>query len=127
MGVALGGGKGSVAQKLLNGAQVHAGFQEMGGESVAQGVGVDSVNDRQLPHRPLQDAPQRAVGKPPPLKVHDERVPVLLVHLLPQLSPHRKVRPQGLFRFPAKGHDALLPPLAQDPHQTPGQVHIVEV
>ncbi len=39
LGVNLGGRERGVAQQFLNGAQVAAGAQQMGGEGMAQGVG----------------------------------------------------------------------------------------
>jgi len=38
MDIACGGADGAVSQEALNGAEVDAGFQQVGGEAVAEGV-----------------------------------------------------------------------------------------
>jgi hypothetical protein len=38
MDIACGGVEGAVSQEALNGAEVDAGFQQVGGEAVAEGV-----------------------------------------------------------------------------------------
>ena len=51
VGVDLRGGKIGMAEQFLDGAQIAAGFQHVGGEGVSQGVWVDMGLD------PLQQAP----------------------------------------------------------------------
>ena len=43
VGVDLGGGEAGVAEELLDGAEVGAVLQQVGGEGVAEGVGADVV------------------------------------------------------------------------------------
>ena len=43
VGVDLGGGEAGVAEEFLDGAQVGAGLEQVGGEGVAERVGADAM------------------------------------------------------------------------------------
>ena len=63
VGVLLGRGQAGVPQQFLNGAEIGAGIQEVGGERVAQPVGADAAGDGDLPEGCVQDPPHAAVGE----------------------------------------------------------------
>jgi hypothetical protein len=45
VGIDLGGGNLGVAEEFLDGADIVAGFEEMGGEGVAEGMATDGFGD----------------------------------------------------------------------------------
>jgi hypothetical protein len=69
VGVDLGGGEAGVAEEFLDGAQVGAGLQQVGGEGVTQGVGADAVLGAGAQHVPMDDAADAARSKRPAARV----------------------------------------------------------
>lgn len=62
VGVDLGGGEAGVAEQFLDGAQVGARFEQVGGEGVPEGVGADAVlgaSAQQVAMDDATDAPRR--------------------------------------------------------------------
>ena len=64
VGIDLGGGYVGVAEEGLDGAEVGAVFEEVGGEGVADDVGSDLSGDTGLYRVALHDALDRAGGEP---------------------------------------------------------------
>ena len=65
VGIFLGGGKGSVTQQLLNGAEVGAIREQVRGESVAQGMRVQIPVHVYQAHVFLDDASDGAMREAP--------------------------------------------------------------
>ena len=93
VGINLCGGYVPVPEELLHGADVVAGFQQVGGEGVAEGAGAGALGDAGMPDRvsdrPLKDGlvEEGAAGR--------ESAPALRGQLLPPPAPlsRRPVRP----------------------------------
>lgn len=62
MGINLSGGNISMTQKLLDGAQVGAIIQQMGGKAVPEGVGMDLMGDISLKGILSQEFPETHPG-----------------------------------------------------------------
>ena len=76
MGVFLSGGQADVAQQFLDGAQVRAHLQQMGGERVAQGVRGHGHADAGPQAVHLDRTLDAACGQPAALAVEEERLPL---------------------------------------------------
>ncbi len=63
MGVDLGGGEAGVAEEFLDGAQVGAGLEQVGGEGVAQGVRADAMLSAGAQQMAMDDAADAAGGE----------------------------------------------------------------
>src|SRR5271163_2501115 len=72
MGVALGGGEVDMAEQLLDGAQVGAVLEEMGGEAVAQEVGIDAFADPGQRAGGMDQAPQRQAAEGPAARAQQQ-------------------------------------------------------
>src|SRR6266542_6246045 len=108
---------GRVAEELLDGAEIGAGVEEMGGESVAERVRGESgafVNQVQKGHHRVLD---RAHGHPLAAVAEKKRSAVGAgPDRAEQLVALRFVVAQRERGVIAEGGDALLPPLAADFH-----------
>jgi len=112
MGINHGGGDIGVTQELLDGADVVAAFQQMGGKAVTQGMTVDPLTDRGR-HGRLFDALLQAVFMdmvPPGLAAaRIERQPAAGKNILP--GPF--LRGIGIFPGQGVGKKDLTRPLGQ--------------
>ena len=73
LGVALGGAQAGVAEHLLDGAQVGALAQQVGGEAVAEGVGRDPADP--LPQHPAGQLPAGLARIEPAAAAAEEDAP----------------------------------------------------
>lgn len=58
MGIDLGGGDATMPQHHLNGAEVCASLQQVGGEGMPQGVGGKALGNSRTPRITLQSIPK---------------------------------------------------------------------
>src|SRR6266850_5494429 len=72
--VPLRGGKGSVAEELLDRAEVGASIEKVRREGVPEAVRGDPVLHRALQEARLEDAPHAPIGQARAAFVHEERV-----------------------------------------------------
>lgn len=71
-GVALGGGEGRVTEEFLDGADVGAVVEKVGGEGVAQDVGADAAAHADLANSSVQSSGDAPGGQPPPAVVDEQ-------------------------------------------------------
>ena len=120
VGVELGRGEVGVAEHLLDGAEVGAALEQMGGERVAEQVRVNAVRvEPGFLGQLAQDQERARAGERAAAGVQEELGPVAAVEVRPAA---REVAPQGLGGVPADGHDALLAALADHAHEPVVQV-----
>src|SRR6266542_6073806 len=132
MRVLLCGGKGGMAEQLLDRAQIGAGGEQMRGESVAQGVWRDGGRKACRAQAGFQEPRHRACCQPSAARVDEQRLTVGTGVVLPlEPAPPRgargKVIPQRFLRLLAEGNDALLSSLSDDARQARGEVHVLQV
>ena len=109
VGVELGRGEVGVAEHLLDGAQIGAALQQMGGERMAEQVRMDAVRvEPGFLGELAEDQEGAGAGEGAAAGVQEELGPVAAVEVRPAA---REVAPQGLGGVPADGNDALLAPL----------------
>ena len=120
-------------QELLDGPQVGTGLQEVGGEGVAQGVGMNPPVEGHLAGAPVQDPADGAGAQASAPVVEEDRIRAgeiptgsLGPHLVPGFQPLR----EGLEGLLAEGDDPLLPGPCRRPariarrgpgHSSPGR------
>src|SRR5687768_14067908 len=116
MGVDLRGGDVGVTEHLLNGAQVGAPFEQMGGEGVPERMWRDVLLDPGLVHVLAQDLPGAHATQRLAAGVQQQHpLPLPLLQPRPQLA---HVDGRGADRGPADGHEALLASLAEDAEES---------
>src|SRR5882724_5938261 len=119
VGVALGRRQSTVAQQLLDEAEIGAGPQHVGGEAVAEGVGCHSLDDAG-PARPgTHDAKRASRGEPAAPRVEEERAAPAPA----ESQIGRECFQRGL----ADRHHTLLAALAEHPDGAATFVQIVDV
>src|SRR5579872_2415551 len=100
-----------MAEHFLNGSEVGSALEEMGGEGVAEEVGVDAFRlQARLPGQPLEDEEGPRTRQGAALRVEEELRPVPRVEERPAA---REVAAKSVDRFPADRHDPLLRALAE--------------
>src|SRR6266446_4660878 len=100
-----------MAEHFLDRSEVGAALEQMGGERVAEEMGVDAL--RLEPGRPgeaAEDEEGARTGQCPALGVEEELGPVAAVEVRPAA---REVAAEGAHRLPADRDDTLLRALAE--------------
>lgn len=117
VGVDLGGGEAGVAEEFLDGAEVGAVFQQVGGEGVAEGVGADVVLGAGSEDVAVDDAADAAGGERAAAVVEVEAAGVFFVGALfgeEVGAGFGKIRFDGLLGGAAEEDDALAVAFAAD-------------
>jgi hypothetical protein len=109
VGVALGGGQTGMAQQFLDAAQVGAGFQQVGGEAVAQHVRVDALGQPGQGGELVEDAAGLAALHARPAYAQKQR---LFGQAGGELATHAQVLGQALAPGFGERGQALLGALA---------------
>ncbi|MNS59333.1 hypothetical protein D3C72_922880 [compost metagenome] len=123
VGIDLGGGEIGVAQQLLHRPQIAGGLQHVGGEAVAQLVGMNVGIEGLLVAPAVEPLLYRAGRQSLPALGDEQRLP-----LVPrQQGPHLEPLLQPLHRHPAHGQHPLPRPLAGDPELALIELHVREV
>src|SRR5579864_6232199 len=95
-----------MAEHFLNRPEVGAALEQMGGEGVAEEVGVDTLGLQPGgPGEAAKDEEGAGAGQRPALGIEEELGPVAAVEVGP--AP-REVAAEGVHRFAADRDDALL-------------------
>ena len=131
VGVHLGGGQADVTEQFLDGAQIRAHLEQVGGERVAQAVRGDTHADAGAQavalHEPLHRP--RAQARAP--AVEEQGLTLGLTAAggagKEERIPLGQVLAQGLAGGPAKRNEPFLVALAADPHHLLGPVEVREV
>ena len=126
-------GKAFVPQQFLDGAQIGAGTEHVGGKSMSQRMRMNLQSLGQVPDIAIHEVSHAAAGQPrsPEIQEHGLRrrrvlfgVPLARLH---QISPCLEVRLNGFRRAPAKRDDALLPAFADDSHKPLAETDISQI
>src|SRR5215472_3242165 len=117
--VALGRAEATVAEELLDEAQVSPLAEHVGGEAVAEGVGGDAALDPRGAGPDPDDAVYATRGETAAARIGEERPP--------SWSPRGQPRLEGLESDVARGHHPLLAALAHDAHRALLAVDVVQV
>jgi len=120
--VDLGGGNGTVSQKILNVFDVHTFFQQKAGKGMAEHVGRDPVENTGVV-RVFQNHVPNALGGKLPVKFGDEEV--RLVHIA--AASHQQVQPENAQDVRIAEEDgANLPALAAHLKGLPVDAHVIK-
>jgi hypothetical protein len=126
LGVDLSCREGAVAEELLDRSKIHSRLQKMGGERVPQRMRVKMIEIGGSADRVVELTADRAVAEATPALVDEQRVS-LAGDTSPPAGAFGKIELDGLRRWPAKGHEALLAPLAAHPDQPLTELDVAEV
>ena len=109
----LGGGDALVAEHLLDGSQVGPAFKQMGGKTVAQGVGADRLAHASQFAQLLDDVEDHLARKHRPAAVQEQDILTASLHCL---AGARLLQIEGdlLDGHGRDGHQPLLVALALD-------------
>src|SRR5690606_27291128 len=123
MGIDLGRADIGMAEELLDPAEVVAGFEEMGGEGMAEQVRIHLRIDA-LSFCPVIDPRLYRPGRDPPAALADEQGPLF------RAGQQRSLLPPGCQSaesVPADRQDALLAALAGNPDRRVADVDVVYI
>lgn len=124
--VYLSGCERGVAEQFLDRAKVHAGFQEMGGNGVAKGMGVEIKPGSRKPNGDIQDPSNGAVGKAAPTLIHKQGVIAPTSQSTPY-GPFGQVCFKSRFSAGSVGNDSFLSSLSAHPKKPRPPLKIAQV
>ena len=124
--VDLGGGEIGVAEHLLDGAQVGASLEQVGGERVPEGVGGDVVGQAGLPRVALDDGVKSLAGQPPAAVVQEQLRRLEGARAAQERAAPLVVGADGLDGHAPQRDDALLVALADGADEPHLQVDVLE-
>jgi len=121
LGVFLGGGEGDMAEEFLDGAQVGAAVEKVGGEGMAQGMGRGLLENPGLDELLFEVALDASRRQASAAVVEKQGL------VLGRPAAGFQVGADGLAGLAAHRHDALLAPLAHNPHQAVIEIEVDDV
>src|SRR6266568_740515 len=121
VGIFLGGGERGVAEQLLNGAQVGAAFQHVGGKGMPQGMRRDPFERRDPQDVGIYDPRYAAAVYAAAARVDKKSAPDRI------LAPLVKIFLQRLQSAAADRDDTLLTPLAGHPYHAGNRIELPDI
>src|SRR5687767_8573374 len=122
VGVPLRGGQAGMPEQLLNGSEIGASFQQMGGEAVAEGVRAQAPGRRHLLDPLGDDVAHPPVCQSPPTRIDEKGLGPR-----PGVQARHEIGAEGRRGGLTEGYDPLLAPFAQNPDRPRSSVHVAEV
>jgi hypothetical protein len=126
LGIDLSGGQGAVAEEFLDGAKVHARFEEMGRESVPQCVWVEMIEISAAADGAVELTADGAVAESAPALVDEKRV-VVVRYVSTPAGAFWEIGLDGFGRRPAERHQAFLASFAAHTDDPLSELEITEI